>query len=536
MITQDKSITIRLSSWIDILLLAAFSTLCFANIPFVLRLETLSSGFAGKLSWYPLFMLFVIFLFTKLKYGNGIKHHSSADKVFLAYIILLMVCSLASTISGLVMFPQNYDILLQPDGGTYRLAKIFYFMGFDISNIAILKVRLAIRAIKGSVLSLVFTFIFSYILYYYISMNFGKYYKTLQKGISISLLFIFSYSVVEIFFLSGARWADNTIGIITPFFHSIREYGTWWPPLYWWNQIRSIFAEPSYFGIYLSFALPFLWKRIYDGRLSILTSISIFFITYLAFMTQARTAILITFGEFILFVIFTLLIPNRMIRLKTIYLSAIFLISFYGAVSFENYSPVLKNADISIFSEQHYSADKDTENYFARNVSSVIGKENRSNDSRYSVSLGNVKIGLQHPLLGVGEGLNSAYLPDNINDNTLSHNFEVRNWIRRMYRDGILNAGVPNMGEFVTRFAQNGAVGLVMFVVPWIYIFIRLSLHYLYLLKQKSSYMQVLVCIALLISVIGTFITGLGDNLNILYVPWVSLSFAYAYIFNFKSK
>lgn len=56
---------------------------------------------------------------------------------------------------------------------------------------------------------------------------------------------------------------------VNPCIHSIENDGTWWPPLLWGGQLRSVFAEPSYFGIYAAFAMPLLWYKLIETQMSL---------------------------------------------------------------------------------------------------------------------------------------------------------------------------------------------------------------------------------------------------------------------------
>lgn len=79
----------------------------------------------------------------------------------------------------------------------------------------------------------------------------------LTNGVFVTLLIICLYGFLDMFYLAGNEYAKNVLIHLNPIVHSIKSGGTWWPPLLWNNQLRSIFAEPSYVGIYMAFGLPF---------------------------------------------------------------------------------------------------------------------------------------------------------------------------------------------------------------------------------------------------------------------------------------
>lgn len=68
------------------------------------------------------------------------------------------------------------------------------------------------------------------------------------------------------------------------------------------------------------------------------------------------------------------------------------------------------------------------EEYVEENLVSIASTEKRSNTARYSIMLANLKIGLDHPFLGIGLNLNDAYIPEylpSMSDNSS----EVNMWI-----------------------------------------------------------------------------------------------------------
>lgn len=96
--------------------------------------------------------------------------------------------------------------------------------------------------------------------------------------------------------------------------------------------------------------------------------------------------------------------------------------------------------------------------YLQENVGSLASIEERSNRSRYSIMLADVKIGLAHPLLGVGPSLRDAYIPEYLPDKEhLSQ--ETLIWIKNQREKGILKSGFPKLGEYTSRFAETGMAG-----------------------------------------------------------------------------
>lgn len=516
---------------INIVLLIVFSTLCFANIPILLRSNTISSGYSSKFTWYPLMILTIYYLY-KFCQGNFARDKFRVTSaIFIKFLAIYLSITLLSTLVGLYIFP--YGDLYAGAGMSSKwikvLLNILSLFDIQLGNVQIFEIQIVIRSIKGTFLSTIYTWGFSYVLYFFISQKPNFYYNLLVKGICISLAVLFAYSFIEIFYLIGNETACQLLKKITPVFHVVKENGSWWPPLLFPGRLRSIFAEPSYLGIYAAFAIPFLWGKFIEKR-SICTGIILFFFTFMIFMTQSRTAVVVFLGEGVLCGLLSLLYNRRSFFLQIIIIAGISFIAFVTTICFPiSHDNIEKNNSISfnIVASQ----------YINDNISSVTKAEanQKSNDSRYSVLKANIAVGLDHPLLGVGTNLNSAYLPDYISEDTLAHNTEVQQWIKSMNQNGMLISGIPNMGEYATRFSQNGLLGLITFLLPWLIIIVKLPMR---LMKLKNISITNMLRVGMIfISCAGTLVCGCADNMEILYAPWILLSFAYAFAFeNLEGK
>lgn len=513
------------SQKIYIILLVVFSTLCFANIPLFWRFDTLSSGYSAKFTWYPLIILAMYYLY--------LAYHGNLDKnklkvtptMFIKFLVIYLSITLLSTLVGLYVFP--YGNLYAVAGMSPRWAEILlhslHLLNIKLNNVQIFEIQIVVRTLKGTLFSTFYTWGFSYVLYYFIRQKPIFYYKLLIKGIYISLAFLFSYSFIEILYLSGNEMACQLLKEITPFFHVVRENNSWWPPLLFPGRLRSIFAEPSYLGIYAAFATPFLWAKFIEKK-SVCTGCALLFFTFMIFMTQSRTAVVVFLGEGALLGLLSLLCNQKSLFYNISIIASISFMAFVMALFF----PVTYG-DISDNNSGRFNVA--VSKYIDNNISSITKAEasQKSNDSRYSVLNANIAVGLDYPLLGVGTNLNSAYLPDYINKNTLAHNPEVQQWIRSMKQNGMLISGIPNMGEYATRFSQNGLLGLIAFLIPWLIIMVKLPIR---LIKLKNTNkVDMLRVGTIFISCAGTLVCGFADNMEILYTPWILLSFAYSFAF-----
>lgn len=90
----------------------------------------------------------------------------------------------------------------------------------------------------------------------------------------------------------------------------------WYPPLVSPNQIRGTWTEPAYFAIWLAFAVPFFWFRIFKDGLTTLKKGVMVFALFTAlfsiwFMTYSRTSIVLMAVLVGLYLFFAILFRTR---------------------------------------------------------------------------------------------------------------------------------------------------------------------------------------------------------------------------------
>ena len=90
--------------------------------------------------------------------------------------------------------------------------------------------------------------------------------KTFHRSLTITILYLCAYSIIEILHFAHVKWASDFLGKAIYFIQ--REVGLvhdWWPPVFWDSpRLRSVFAEPSFFAVIAVFALLYygfcMWK------------------------------------------------------------------------------------------------------------------------------------------------------------------------------------------------------------------------------------------------------------------------------------
>lgn len=122
-------------------------------------------------------------------------------------------------------------------------------------------------------------------------------------------------------------------------------------------------------------------------------------------------------------------------------------------------------------------------------------------------------------------GLRNNYVQNYLSDKG-KQNTEIKMWIANKEKLGTLRFIFPKLGEYTSRFAETGILGLICFLVPPFYL--------LYNIFKKLSFLSMkerLPYIMYVISLLGIMVSGIGDTLNITYCYWVLLGLGYAMCF-----
>lgn len=474
------------------------------SLSVVFPLNILGGGFANKASFYPAFAGMALAIYGEIRWGGIF-----ADlRTFRNYLAVYLSVILLSTVNGLWNYPY-YAAIKLPELG--RLPGLLASVGFEPPLDAAAAIYIGLRVIKNNVLSTIYTFGTAYWIYCLFRRDAAAGIRILQRGIAIALVAIFSYSCVELAYLAGSGNAKTMLQTVNPWLYQVKSAHNWWPPLLWPNQVRSVFAEPSFFGIYIAFALPFLWQRLLSRRLA--DCLVLLGLTVLLFLTKARTAVLLFLGQFSLLAFSTLLLKRRE------YLFRLGLVGLVSAAAF-----AVSAFFINTFAggQQPLGVAGTIKHYVNDNVESVADPAKRSNQSRYSVILADLRIGLDNPVLGVGIGLRDAYVPQHFSSASLK-NIEIKNWVRLQKKEGILQSTIPKLCEYSARFAETGSIGLLVFLLPLLQLGRKMHLAYKLAEQQEKDNLLVFA-----ISLLAVCAAGFSNTLDINYCYWVLLGLGYA--------
>ena len=193
------------------------------------------------------------------------------------------------------------------------------------------------------------------------------------------------------------------------------------------------------------------------------------------------------------------------------------------------------NVFIKFYARKFYGygnkGNTEVASYLEDNLGSLANKNKRSNRARFSILEASIAIGKQYPVLGVGKSLRNAYIPDYLSDEGKS-NSEVQYWMKNQREKGIMKSGFPALGEYCTRFAETGILGLMIYLLPSLFPAFML-LKRIKLTNEQREWEQY---IFFFISLAGIMASGLGDNLNITCSYWILMGLGYALILFLNKK
>ena len=524
------------NKYIDSLIGLSFIFVIFPVIPMSLRIGFLGGEFSAKASFYTLFICLV--------YSVWLKRHSLRQYHLywkeLVYIALLGFSITVSLVHGLINFPY-YDLVPGTNYMNHKLEAIIQFIFNEtVSEYTLSVIHFCFRVLKNSLTQLIFTFGFSYLIFYWYKNRSETIFKIVSKGSLISATLVVVFGVVELFYFDKQQWALSLLTYIRPIVHAIEINNTWWPPLFWSAfQIRSLFPEPSFLGIYSVITIPFIWNIVFTSKSKKLVGSSLIILLLLEMITllaNSRTATVLLIIDHILLVLaLCIQFKNKKFVIHTVLVTLVGLLAFIGNIVYT--SNVLYVQDASTKSINTTSSTiknistqqvaNEISSYGENNVKSLSKKSSRSNNQRYGVMKADLDIFKENPLLGVGQGLRTPYVLNHLDEDSLN-NTEVKMWIDNVKNKGLINISIPMLGEYTSRLSETGIISFVLFMGPIVFLLVRLLI---YVFKNPKDIWIIFFTIAY----IESLLTGIGTTLNELYYFWILLGFGYALVYTRNS-
>jgi hypothetical protein len=443
-------------------------------------------------------------------------------RYFLRYGAVYLGITFLSTFIGLLNYPY-WDILLA--GPVQQIEKLPILLGFleahgiHVDARFLTGVWMVARQFKGLFMEILWCFGSSYMIYLWYRKDWQRGVELAIKGFLGSLAFFFLYAIVDACYLAGSPLAKSILVSVNPFLHPIVTNNGWWPPLLWKGQLRSVFCEPSHVGNYLGVVMTFMMYGVlaWSGLKKKLTLAALSLFTFMVMLTKARTAYAMLVGVFALFIIIVVW-KQRGLWKSALCVILAGVLGIGAGVAFIKATTVKKNI----------SAQKNISAYdiLNDNLLSLYSNNSRSNGARYALLRSNLRIFAEHPLLGVGRGLDGGYILDHYTPEE-SKNREVASWIRNTKRFGLLASGqgLNNaMNEIVTRLAEVGLLGLAVFLAPFAFVAYRLWR------------MNTLLAQFLALGIVSCVVASCNGSINLIWGVWTLLGLGLALVYQHKGE
>lgn len=499
--------------------------LIFNDIPKMLQMNFLGGEILGhKLSIYP--MIIGIIYTIWWQHSNGIQilvPIKYLKKWSVAYFFILFI----SLIIGIFVYPF-YDVALSaPAEQIEKLPKVISFfenMRISINTTSAMGLWIIIRQMKSIFIDFFWGFGGAYLIFCWYRSKWEEGFFILRKSMLCGFILICGYSAFEVAYLYGNEFAKNILAHLNPYIHIVNTNHGWWPPLLWKGQLRMIFPEPSHVGNYIAVLLPVLccYFMRSKGKNKLFFSMMLFLLSFFVFLTNARTAYAMLCGVVgLLFFLLFWIKQNRQKVFKD-FISICFCI-FIGFFSYLGFTNIIQD---------HSKINTSIESAIDNNLLSLASENRRSNGARYALLKSGIRIAGEHPFLGVGKGLASEYIVAHFTEEE-AKNHEVRSWIKYQDEKGPFASGYSlqgNMNEYVTRLVQTGILGLAIWLLPFLFIIIKL--FSLYKREIEDKQLQILM---ILLSLIATMVAGCNGTINVFYSVWILLGLGAAAVFN-KTK
>lgn len=476
-----------------------------------------------------LYLGFYIIIFEIIKYRVSIPRKA------VIFIVIFTIWQILCLILGLYAFPYFDEMNPNQFSNLQSTINKWNTWGIPLGTIDAERLAFFTKGIKTIIVKSNRIFYISFYVYHLYKNDYKRGFLDFRFIILLTSIIMGLYSFIELTWLKfNSSLAQVMLITINSFlFDSGIAYG-WWPPLLCPQQLRSIFREPSYFGIASLFILPFLWSYIIEKKHIILSGFLVTYFTLMIFATNSRTAIVLTLLSCFFLLLSVALIQKKkyaksvlLIEILTIYAFGFNLIQFHSISPSVAIYTLLPDFFIIIFFlfivfftiqlnkktqkkltmttmkyisagiivlficffglfvtkfpeskplSLYYSGleiSNQIQSYIKENILSVTGLSQRSNGARYAYFYAQCNIIKEHPIVGVGSGLTSAYTYNYLPAYSLN-NPEVKGWNKVILEKGFYRSNYPALNKYTLLTAENGLPGLLMYLLPFISSFITL--------------------------------------------------------------
>lgn len=484
----------------------------FTGVPKKFAIPVLGANLSLALAKI-IFFLFCIWFFKQKEILIPFK------KFWTAILLWFALC----TFIGSLTYPFYDPSFLEHLRSAGLYGKLVKAIPEVFDNEKLMVVKFSFFKVREMIINLIIPFagIFA-LIYYLVHVNSHKVLHIIGKASLMISIVMELYSIPEIIWIwTGNKACENFLKAVNVFFYDPVIGHGWWPPLLWKNQLRSVTPEPSFFGILAMFLIPFLWYRVFEEHKK-REIVFLLLFTLMIFMTGARTAIVCYLGELALLIIATvgLKISQWKKIIGTVLAVSVisFGISLYGGtaahgitqsynhlVSSMTQKQAQKPASKTPDKNQKPSAQNKKKNqqppaeskkkapakpkspvsakdYVNKNITSLASINARSNAARWGNTIARIKVGLQHPIFGVGYHYESKYMIKEFPPFALK-SLEAKGWIKEIKNDKLFEVSIPVSNQYSEILSDFGIPGLILFMVPIFYV-----LYLLYKVVRVKKY------------------------------------------------
>lgn len=477
----------------------------------------------------------------------------SFERFALFYLAVYFLWQCLCTTIGILEY-EYYDMIYleQMDKLRYLLQNLRH-TGLDIDELTAMKVWLWVRFLKDCISNTLLSYGVSIWIY-----HLYKEYKTKDEkcetifshitfAVSVLCLALITYSVFEVGYLRGNKFCADILSGINPLLYEIGSAHGWWPPLLLPGRLRSLFAEPSFFGIA---SVLIVFVLLYEN----LTTKKVFFgvvlsvIVMMTVMTRSRTAIPLFIGQAGLLLLYVFTVDRKYIKgavkiaaiVGLSFLAGIYLMAGFKPVpkpasqaakpAVASVKPVVQNkanttkpkaapakpvakntgnatkpkgapakpvakttgqaakpktaaakpavkaagntakpaAKVAAKSkEATFDIETTLHSFVIRIIPFTDKKSEGSDTARANSTIAYFLTGLQNPVYGVGKGLSNAYADANYFKEDV---WRSNRWSVFIRQKGVLQSPIPVLNHWSQEMAQFGIVGLLIFLLPVVYI------------------------------------------------------------------
>lgn len=516
----------------------------------------ITNGFSSKVHFLDDPFHFFIYLGLYLIIFESIKYRVSISRKAMIFIATFTIWQILCLILGLYAFPYFNEMNPSQFSNLQSTINKWNNWGIPLDTIDAEKLAFFTKGIKAIIIKSNRLFYIVFFIYHLYKDDYRRGFRDFRFIVLLMSIIMGLYSVIE---LTWLKFNSPSAQAILIFLNSFLldpgiAYG-WWPPLLWPHQLRSIFREPSYFGICSLFILPFLWSYIIEKKHIFLSGFLITYFTLMIFATNSRTAVVLTLIACFLLLCSVTFVHQKgftksvlLIETFTIYAFGFNLIQFHSISKSTTISGILPDFLIIVFSffilfltiqlsqtiqkkptikyilagiiilfvgsacllgakssdnkvmafyNKGLKISTQIHSYVKENILSVNGLDQRSNGARYAIFYAQCDITKEHPIVGVGTGLTSPYTYHHLPSYSLN-NPEVIGWNKVLLERGFYRSSYPAINKYTLLAVENGLNGLIIYLLPFIYSFVILFATAKNRLLVKANPQLILLSISLL--------------------------------------